>query len=96
MTTPVPENDPIADCHLRQLAAGKTGDVEAMASLFCDDAVLMTPNDTTLYGRAEVREWWEEYYEYFRIVALEVTEREVTVISELPLRVEAYGQYNPA
>ena len=82
MATPTPENDPIADYHQRQLASGKTGDLDAIASLFCDNAVFMTPNDTTLYGRAEVREWFEEYYEHFRIMALDETEREVTIISD--------------
>jgi ketosteroid isomerase-like protein len=76
------ENDPVAHSHQCHLAAAKTGDLNAIASLFCDNSVLMAPNDTTLYGCSEVREWFEEYYEHFRIVALEETEREVTIVSD--------------
>lgn len=82
MTSPAPGNDPIADCHQRFLVAATNGDGDAMASLYCADAVVMTPNDTTLYGRAEVKEWFEEYFEHFRIGALDETEREVTIISD--------------
>ena len=42
--------------------AGKAGDIDTMMSMLADDVVMMPPNDTTLYGRAECREWWEEYY----------------------------------
>ena len=73
-------NDPIPDKHQLLMDASKRGDVEALLSLFCEDAVLMAPNETTLYGRSEVREWYEEYFQNFRITALGVTERDVTVL----------------
>ena len=73
-------NDPIPEKHQLLIDASKQGDVDALVSLFCEDAVLMAPNETTLYGRSEVREWYEEYFQNFRITALGVTERDVTVL----------------
>ena len=66
--------------HERLIAASKAGDVETFVSLFSDDAVLMAPNEPTLYGKAEVKEWIEEYFQHFNIVALTDTERETTVM----------------
>jgi ketosteroid isomerase-like protein len=77
---PSSATDPIADRHQLHFAASKSGDGEALSLLFCEDAVLMAPNETTLYGRPEVREWWDEYFENFQITALGVTERDVTVL----------------
>jgi len=74
--------DPIQARRQLLVDASKAGDVESLVSLFCDDAVLMAPNETTLYGRAEVREWWEEYFENFRITALDLSEREVTLLGD--------------
>jgi uncharacterized protein (TIGR02246 family) len=73
-------NDPIPEKHQLLIDASKQGDVDALVSLFCEDAVLMAPNETTLYGRSELREWYEEYFQNFRITALGVTERDVTVL----------------
>jgi uncharacterized protein (TIGR02246 family) len=78
--TPLVEKDPIAIRHRAQFEASKRADVDALAELFCEDAVLMAPNETTLYGRSEIREWWEEYFENFRITTLAITEREVTML----------------
>ena len=66
--------------HQRLVAASKAGDVAMFGSLFSDDAVLMAPNEPTLYGKAEVKEWIEEYFQHFNIVALTDTERETTVV----------------
>jgi uncharacterized protein (TIGR02246 family) len=56
-----------------------SGDVEALISLFADDAVLMPPNDTTVYGKDEIRTWWTEYFSFFRVTSSVETEREVMV-----------------
>ena len=40
----------------------------------------MPPNEPSLYGRAEVKEWHEEYFQHFSIAVHSETEREVTVI----------------
>jgi ketosteroid isomerase-like protein len=73
-------NDPIAEKHQLLIDASKRADVEALLALFCEDTVLMAPNETTLYGRSEVREWYEEYFQNFNITVLGVTERDVTVL----------------
>ena len=53
--TPFTEKDPIAVRHQVMVEASKRADLDALTELFCEDAVLMAPNETTLYGRAEVR-----------------------------------------
>ena len=79
-TVPSSEQDPTAARHQLQVEAAKNGDLDALVSLFCEDAVLMAPNETTLYGRAEIREWFEEYFQNFRIITFAVTERDVTLL----------------
>jgi ketosteroid isomerase-like protein len=76
------KNDPIVKQHQLHIDALKSCNVEALTAQFCDDAVLMAPNETTLYGRSEVREWYEEYFESFRVTALGITEREVVVLDD--------------
>ena len=88
--TPTLENDPIAARQQLLIDASKRGDVEALASLFCEDAVLMASNEPTLYGRAEVREWWEEYFQNFTITTLAVTESDVTVLGGWAIGRHAY------
>jgi ketosteroid isomerase-like protein len=76
--------------HQQLVAASKAGDVEAFVSLFSDDAVLMAPNEPTVYGKAEVKEWAEEYFQHFSIVALTDTEREATIMDGWALERWAY------
>ena len=61
------------------LRASLSGDLDALLSLYADDAVVMPPNDTTLFGKEEIRYWWEEYFQFFRVTSSVETEREVTV-----------------
>ena len=60
----------------------QSGDLDRIVSQYADDAVVMPPNDSTLYGLAEVRAWWEEYFQYFRIASSVETERETTVADD--------------
>src|SRR5438093_8003108 len=39
------------------LNASLAGNIDAIVSLFADDAVIMPPNDTTLFGKAEIQAW---------------------------------------
>jgi ketosteroid isomerase-like protein len=64
--------------------------VDTLVKLFCEDAVLMAPNETTLYGRAEIREWFEEYFQNFKIAALAVTERDVTLLDGWAIERHSY------
>lgn len=75
----MPTADPIEPYHLRQIKATKARDLNGIAALYAEDAVVMPPNDTTLFGRAEIRAWWEEYFQYFTIVSHTDTEREVKI-----------------
>jgi uncharacterized protein (TIGR02246 family) len=89
-TKPLVEKDPIAARHRAQIEASKRTDIEALVELFCEDAVLMAPNETTLYGRSEIREWWQEYFENFRITAFASTEREVKMLGGWAIERFAY------
>jgi ketosteroid isomerase-like protein len=73
--------DPLASTHKLFLDAVRAGDVTKLVSMYCEDAVLMPPNEPSLYGRSEVQEWYEDYFQHFRIVTIDETEREVTVIA---------------
>jgi len=66
----------------RVLEASQSGDIDRIVSLFADDAVVMPPNDTTLFGKDEVRSWWEEYFQVFRVTSSVETARDVTVIGD--------------
>ena len=83
-------SDPITPRHQLHIEALKGSDVETLASLFCEDAVLMAPNEPTLYGRAEVREWFQEYFESFKITAFAVTERDVRMFDAWAVERWAY------
>ena len=70
--------------------AAKAGDIDTVVSLVAEDVVIMPPNDTTIYGRDEFRAWWEEYYQYFRIVAWSESERDVTINGDFALERSGY------
>jgi ketosteroid isomerase-like protein len=72
-------NAPTEIPHGQVLKASMSGDINAVLGLFADDAVLLPPNDTALYGKEEIRSWWEEYFNFFRITSSVETERELTV-----------------
>ena len=71
--------DPIAESRRRFADASLKSDVATLLSLFSDTAVMMAPNEPSLFGKGELKEWFEEYFAAFRVVALEETEREVTM-----------------
>jgi ketosteroid isomerase-like protein len=61
------------------LQASLSGDVTSIVSLFAEDAVVMPPNDTSVYGRDEIRSWWEEYFTLFRVTSSVETECDVSM-----------------
>lgn len=75
----------------RVLQASLSGDVDQMISLFAADAVVMPPNDTTLFGIDEIRSWWEEYFQFFRVTSSVETEREVTIAGNQAFEREAFS-----
>ena len=72
--------DPIAASHKRFMEAVKAGDIPTLLSLYSDVTVWMPPNEPSLFGKAEVEEWHQEYFKDFRIITFEETERDVTVL----------------
>jgi len=62
--------------------AAFSGDLDKMVAQYADDAVVMPPNDSTLYGLAEIRDWWEEYIRYFNVTSSVEHEREMTVVGD--------------
>src|SRR5215203_214056 len=61
------KSDPITESRNIWTEAAKAGDAPRIASIFCDDVVLMPPNETSLYGKSEAMEWWEEYFDHFKV-----------------------------
>jgi len=89
-TQPSNIKDPIADFRRAYNEAAQRGDVQQMAALAADHVVCMPPNDTTLYGKDEFMAWWEEYFRYFRIVALTEPDRAVTINGDWPIEISSY------
>ena len=83
--------DPIREAHQSFIQGCKNGDVDALVSLLGEECVWMPNNETSLYGRDEAREWFEEYYEDFRITALSETERDLTLAGEWAFERWAYS-----
>jgi uncharacterized protein (TIGR02246 family) len=84
------EGNPIRAIRDRLTQAVKTGDVSSIVSLFGENAVFMAPNEPTLYGIQEVREWWEEYFAHFRVTELTETEFDVTLFDGWAVERMAY------
>jgi ketosteroid isomerase-like protein len=70
---------PSIDPHQQVLKASLAEDVNPIVEMFAEDAILMPPNDTTLFGKDEIRSWWEDYFSFFRITSIVPNEREITV-----------------
>ena len=84
------DTDPIMIGRQRLTDAVVAGDLDTIASLYCEDAVLMSPNEPTLYGRTEVKEFWQEYFEHFKIVSITETERDVKIMDGWAVERTAY------
>ena len=68
--------------HEQVRQATMSGNLDELVTQYEEDAVVMPPNDSTLYGLAEVRAWWEEYFQFFKITSSVETEREMTAVDE--------------
>ena len=74
----------------RLIQSLKAADVDAVISFATDDVVIMSPNDSTLYGKAEFREWLEEYFQYFQFAVFNEPERSVVVDGEFATEYTTY------
>jgi ketosteroid isomerase-like protein len=91
MTQPAADaTDPIAASRNIWDEAVKAGDVDKIVSIFCDDVILMPPNDTSLFGKGEAVEWWKGYFEYFKVTVLYGTERQVRIIGDIGIEEWTY------
>jgi uncharacterized protein (TIGR02246 family) len=77
--------------HQRVLEASLSGDLLPFLSLFADDAVVMPNNDTTLFGKAELQAWWEDYFRTFRITSSVETERDIRVAGDQAFERHAFS-----
>jgi ketosteroid isomerase-like protein len=89
-THPSSSKDPIAGLRRAYNEAALRGDTDAMLSFATDDIVVMSPNDTTLYGKTEWKAWLEEYLQYFRVVSLTEPDRDVIVCGDIATEVSGY------
>jgi uncharacterized protein (TIGR02246 family) len=83
-------NDPIAESRNLWIESVKSSDAAAIASIHCDDAIIMPPNETSLYGKEEALEWWKEYFEYFKVTVLNGTERDVRTFGDETIELWTY------
>src|SRR5215510_14850295 len=70
--------------------ATQAGDVKTLVSFAADDVVSMSPNDCTVYGKAEYQSWWEEYFQYFRLVAFSESERSIVINGDFAVEHSGY------
>lgn len=82
MSMKSPEQNATFNGTLEFANAMKSGDSEALVGFLADDVVFMPPADPTLYGKSQVREWVDEYFEYFRILELDQTETSATILGD--------------
>ena len=82
---------PSIEPHQQVLKASLAGDVSLIVDMFEDDAVLLPPNDTTLYGKDEIRSWWEDYFSFFRVTSVLQTDREITVAGDQAFERESFS-----
>jgi ketosteroid isomerase-like protein len=82
---------PSVDPQQQVLKASLAGDVSLIVDMYAEDAVIMPPNDTTLYGKDEIRSWWEDYFSFFRITSVLETEREITVAGDQAFERESFS-----
>ena len=83
-------DNPLVAARRDFLESFKTRDIDKIVSLADPDTVWMPPNDTSLYGPDEVRDWLKEYFEYFRVTSITEPDREVTMSGELAIEQTSY------
>jgi ketosteroid isomerase-like protein len=83
MSMKLPEQNTTFNGTLAFANAMKAGDSEGLIGFLTDDVVFMPPADRTLYGKSEVREWVDDYIQYFRILELDQSETSATVLGDV-------------
>src|SRR5438552_4007502 len=68
--------------HLQLVEAMRHSDLPNLVSLYADDTVFMPPNDTSIYGKAEIADWYTEYISHFKITGLGEADRIATIVGD--------------
>jgi ketosteroid isomerase-like protein len=79
------KSDPVIEGHKIWIGMAKEKNFDKLATILADDIIMMPPNDTSLYGKAEVLEWFKEYFAHFNIANLTPTERDVFVVNDIAI-----------
>jgi len=82
--------DAVAANRQRYVEALKICDVATIVSLHSEDTVWMPLNEPSIYGRAELKEWFEDYFEHFRMITYSETEHDVTPIEGWAVERQGY------
>ena len=67
MSRETTDADPIAPLRRRFVDACLRGDLDTLLSLFSDTAVMMAGNEPSHFGKQELEEWHQEYFQDFRV-----------------------------
>jgi ketosteroid isomerase-like protein len=77
------EKDALRENHGIWIEISRTGAVDKLDQILAEDVVLMPPNEPSLYGKTEVKEWFSEYFRDFRIASITETDRDIVVTENL-------------
>src|SRR5262249_17177565 len=75
----------------RWVEGSKASDLALIDSLLCDDVILMPPNESSLYGRAEACKWFADYFKRFKVLSLVGTGQEIEVNGDTAIELWSYG-----
>jgi ketosteroid isomerase-like protein len=90
MQSSTESSDPIAEGRHAWTEGVKSSDPAKVLATFCEDVVVMPPNETSLYGKGEALEWLQEYFQFFRVAVLSGTERELQVVGDTAIEQWTY------
>jgi len=76
------ESDPILEAHRSFVAGMMSGDISKLAVSLDDAIVFMPPADGTISGKSGVQEWYEDYFKFFSVLTLDITDRSVSRIGD--------------
>ena len=70
--------------------AYNSGDVDGIAALLTEDAVVMPPNAPIVEGRSHIKSWYREHFAS-RVVPAKTDERELIMFGEMTYRHGVYA-----
>ena len=76
------EADPILEAHRSFVAEMKNGDVAKLTAALDDGIVFMPPADGTIIGKVAIKDWYDDYFKYFQILSLDITDRDVSRVGD--------------